>query len=75
MNFGATTGSLDFCGYCGMDLELTGGTDPFEKGPRGEWHETYECPNGHTGRYEYVDETRRQTFKGACARYNDEGFR
>lgn len=57
---------LNHCAYCGTVLELVDGTDPDEKGPNGEWSETYECQNGHTGRYKFEPVFPRETFNGAC---------
>lgn len=57
---------LNTCTYCNAPLELVSGTNPDNKGPNGEWQETYECANGHTGRYEYVDATAQESFYGAC---------
>ena len=76
------TGSLQNCQQCKRNvgiaspLSLVEGTGP--ENATDEWEETYECPEGHTGRYKVVEPSednnweRTETFCGACASYNNE---
>jgi len=55
-------GSLNTCKFCNKSLRVVDGSEP--DGSTEFW-ERYECPNGHTGRYEYQGH-KQERFSGAC---------
>lgn len=60
-------GNLNTCAYCQKPLRVTDGTDPDDASE--SFTETYECENGHTGRYKYDSSSGRvvERYSGACA--------